>query len=559
MNENQSSKKKDIIKNVIIVFLILMLLLTLFSNTFRNYSLPEVTMVNPASGVIKEQARGTAQLEAGETYLVNATETRTISSVAVKKGDHVEIGDPLFYMEDVDSDEYLKAKEEYEKAKNEYLKALLSQDISADSIVKARSGNFDTAATWQAKLQKVESEIEEKEAIYQDYLNRAAASNIENAYQTYIETNWSEQVIKAELEAELAQLENKDVQMAFTIEKAKKSADLQYQMDKFLTKNSVTKASDLPTEELRDEYERMVEDKAKLEATIYENEADIIAVAQKLAAVTRSVAASEGKAKVEAAKTKAYNEPDRLYYENIKADIDALKAERESYIKDMTAQVVVEGYSDVLSSKQEAMEKAKAKCTGATINAEVAGTISTIDKVAGEKMEKDKQIASIIPDGKGYTLNISVDNKQAERVKVGDAGELANQWKHEDAVLIVKSIKEDPDNAGKKKIISFSVEGSDLTIGESLTVSVGAKSQTYDLTIPNAAFKKDANGGFVLILTEKKTPFGKRYIASRVDAKEKASDDTNTAITATITSSDYVIVSSTKPLKDGEEFRLKEE
>ena len=85
MNENQSSKKKDMVKNVIIIFLIIMLLLTLFSNTFRNYSLPEVTMVNPASGVIKEQARGTAQLEAGETYIVNATETRTISSVAVKK------------------------------------------------------------------------------------------------------------------------------------------------------------------------------------------------------------------------------------------------------------------------------------------------------------------------------------------------------------------------------------------------------------------------------------------------------------------------------------------
>ncbi len=86
-------------------------------------------MVNPASGVIKEQARGTAQLEAGETYIVNATETRTISSVAVKKGDHIEIGDPLFYMEDQYSDEYTKAKEEYEKQLRLY---------NSDSLIKKK-------------------------------------------------------------------------------------------------------------------------------------------------------------------------------------------------------------------------------------------------------------------------------------------------------------------------------------------------------------------------------------------------------------------------------------
>lgn len=558
MNENQSSMKKDMVKNVIIIFLIIMLLLTLFSNTFRNYSLPEVTMVNPTSGVIKEQARGTAQLEAGETYIVNATETRTISSVAVKKGDHVEIGDPLFYMEDQYSDEYTKAKEEYEKAENDFLKGLLAADISAESIAKARSGNFDSAATWQAKLQKIEAEIEEKEAIYQDYLNRTAASNIESAYQTYINTNWTEQIIKAELEAELAQLENKDVALAFAIYKEKEKIKIQHEIDNYLESKHVTSAKQLSEDDWQ-EYSKWALHMAELESVSYDHIDDIVAVAQKLAAVTRSVAASEGTAKVEEAKKKAYNEPDKLYYENIKADIDALKEERATYMKDMTAQMTAEGYSDILQMRKEALERAEAKCVGAVIKAEIAGTINSVDKVAGEKMEKDKQIASIIPDGKGYTLNISVDNKQAERVKVGDAGELANAWKHEDAVLIVKSIREDQDNAGKKKIISFSVEGSDLTIGESLTVSVGAKSQNYDLTIPNAAFKKDSNGGFILILTEKKTPFGKRYIARRVDAKELASDDTNTAISASISTMDYVIVSQTKPLKDGEEFRLKEE
>ena len=43
MNETATTKRRDWIKNAVIVFLIIMLLLTFFSNTIMNYSLPEVS------------------------------------------------------------------------------------------------------------------------------------------------------------------------------------------------------------------------------------------------------------------------------------------------------------------------------------------------------------------------------------------------------------------------------------------------------------------------------------------------------------------------------------
>lgn len=561
MNEKKAARKKEIIKNVAIVFLIIMLLLTLFSNTFRNYSLPEVTMVNPSSNIIKEQARGNGQVTAGETFAVNATESRVISSVAVKKGDHVEIGDPLFYLSDVESDELITAQEEYDKAENEYLKSFLSLDMSSESIVKAKTGNFDSIPQWQSKLSELEGEIEEKQAIYEEYLNNAAAHSIENAYQTYINTNWTEQVIKAELEAELAQLENKDVQMAFTLEKAKKSEELQAKMNEILYDAGVTSLEELynSDEDAYNDYIDFKEQKSVLDVTLYENEQGIVELAQKLAAVTRAVNADEAKAKVNAAKDAAYNQPNKIYYENIKADIDALKEERDSYIKDMTAQIAIEGFSDALATKRDKLEKIKANCQGAVISADVAGTVSSVDVVAGEKTEKQKQIATIIPDGKGYSLDITVDAKQAEKVKIGDPGELEYYWNHENAKLLVKSIKDDTENPGKKKIITFSVEGDDFTIGENLSVSVGSKSENYDLTVPKAAINNDKDGKFVMVLSERKTPFGKRYIANRVEVTEKASDDERVAVSGSLSTMDYVIVASTKPLSDGEEFRIKEE
>lgn len=561
MNEKKAARKKEIIKNVAIVFLIIMLLLTLFSNTFRNYSLPEVTMVNPSSNIIKEQARGNGQVTAGETFAVNATESRVISSVAVKKGDHVEIGDPLFYLSDVESDELITAQEEYDKAENEYLKSFLSLDMSSESIVKAKTGNFDSIPQWQSKLSELEGEIEEKQAIYEEYLNNAAAHSIENAYQTYINTNWTEQVIKAELEAELAQLENKDVQMAFTLEKAKKSEELQAKMNEILYDAGVTSLEELynSDEDAYNDYIDFKEQKSVLDVTLYENEQGLVELAQKLAAVTRAVNADEAKAKVNAAKDAAYNQPNKIYYENIKADIDALKEERDSYIKDMTAQIAIEGFSDALATKRDKLEKIKANCQGAVISADVAGTVSSVDVVAGEKTEKQKQIATIIPDGKGYSLDITVDAKQAEKVKIGDPGELEYYWNHENAKLLVKSIKDDTENPGKKKIITFSVEGDDFTIGENLSVSVGSKSENYDLTVPKAAINNDKDGKFVMVLSERKTPFGKRYIANRVEVTEKASDDERVAVSGSLSTMDYVIVASTKPLSDGEEFRIKEE
>ena len=42
MNENGGKKRREWVKNAAIIFLSVMLVLTFFSNTFMNYSLPEV-------------------------------------------------------------------------------------------------------------------------------------------------------------------------------------------------------------------------------------------------------------------------------------------------------------------------------------------------------------------------------------------------------------------------------------------------------------------------------------------------------------------------------------
>ena len=103
--EEQTSKKRDIIKNIAIIFLAVMLVLTFFSNTIMNYSLPQVSTEQISGGSIKNQVRGKGIIEVVDPYSVIVEETRTISSVRVQEGDYVSEGDVIYTLKGEESEE----------------------------------------------------------------------------------------------------------------------------------------------------------------------------------------------------------------------------------------------------------------------------------------------------------------------------------------------------------------------------------------------------------------------------------------------------------------------
>lgn len=137
MSEKRKFSKKDIIKNIAIVFLAVMLVLTFFSNTILNFSLPEVNAQYVSSGTINEKIRGTGIAEANNTYEVNISETRTIKSVNIKSGSTVKAGQSLFTLEDTESDELKEAQDSLDTMELEYQKALLNDvlpDYTANNL-----------------------------------------------------------------------------------------------------------------------------------------------------------------------------------------------------------------------------------------------------------------------------------------------------------------------------------------------------------------------------------------------------------------------------------------
>lgn len=156
--------RKDVIKNIAIVFLAIMLLLTFFSNSIMNKSLPEVAVKYVESGSVSEKIRGTGTVEADDPYSVIVTDSRKISGVNVQVGDDVEKDQVLFYLEDSESEELQKAEEELEDLILKYTQGALTGEMSAAAYNKATTGNVSSMSVYEAQIEAAKNRVKAAEA-----------------------------------------------------------------------------------------------------------------------------------------------------------------------------------------------------------------------------------------------------------------------------------------------------------------------------------------------------------------------------------------------------------
>lgn len=229
--------------------------------------------------------------------------------------------------------------------------------------------------------------------------------------------------------------------------------------------------------------------------------------------------------------------------------------------KKATNETTLAGYNADLANIWGQIQRAQKKLDDllggeeATITAKVAGTIQTLDASPGDTKKKDDVIATIEAPDMGYTMSFSVTNDQANRLRVGDTGTVSNFYWGSEITATLRSIQIDQKNPQTNKLLTFDLSGN-VTSGTELTVSVGQKSANYDVIIPSSSVRTDANGTYVLKLESKNSPLGNRYLARRVPVEVLAVDDTNSAVSADLGYGDYVITSSSSPLKNGQLVRL---
>ena len=568
MNENGGKKRREWVKNAAIIFLSVMLVLTFFSNTFMNYSLPEVAAQYVQSGTITAKIRGTGTVESGDPYNVKISETRTISSVLVKTGDKVEKGAPLLLLEDKESKELTDAQAALDKAMLDFELALLSGDISNSTFQNVQNGNVASINTYQSRIVAAEAEIDR----WQKQVNEATnAINQLKTAQVNVDAGGTPDTGSEQNKVNAAQAALNSDEVKIAKDKISEwqaaQATCQATIDKY-NENIASSVSGngFVNQVTEDEYQLALKNREQYQSLINERQAFINNNPDKVKAYDEKVKALADANKALADKQNSKENSTNsltVQTQNWQTELDkrniqlkAAQDTKEQLLKDISTELNLDYQLDSLQKQRDDIAKLQENAVGASIEAPISGTITSVTVKAGDEAQPDTALVTMQPEGKGFTMSFSVTNDQAKRLSVGDKADLVNSWRYSDMDITLASIKPDTTDPGQKKLLTFDITGDEVTPGQSLNVSVGQKSANYDLIVPNSAIREDSNGKFILIVESKSSPLGNRYVATRVDVEVLASDDTQSAVSGALYGSEFVITTSTQPVEAGKLVRL---
>lgn len=568
MNENGGKKRREWVKNAAIIFLSVMLVLTFFSNTFMNYSLPEVAAQYVQSGTITAKIRGTGTVESGDPYNVKITETRTISSVLVKTGDKVEKGAPLLLLEDKESKELTDAQKALDEARLQFELAMLGKDITNSVYNNVQSGNVSSMATYQSRIVAAEAEINKWQKLVDeaqnaiDQLNTAQANVKASGHPDTSSEQAKVNTAQATLDSDEIKIAKDDI-TRWQNEKAACDAIIKKWHEGITETVSGNEVIGVVSQEEFDvatansaRYQELINEK---QAFINNNPDKVKAYEDKVKALSDAQKALSDKGNSKENSSNSLEVQKNNWAAELtkrKAQLDVATATRDQLLTDISNELNLDYKLDDLQKQRDEIAKLQENAVGASIDAPISGTITSVTVKAGDEAQPDTALVTMQPEGKGFTMSFSVTNDQAKRLSVGDKADLVNSWRYSNMDITLASIKPDTTDPGQKKLLTFDITGDEVTPGQSLNVSVGQKSANYDLIVPNSAIREDSNGKFILIVESKSSPLGNRYVATRVDVEVLASDDTQSAVSGALYGYEFVITTSTQPVEAGKLVRL---
>lgn len=578
--------RKDKIKNITIIFLLVMLILTFFSNTIMNYSLVEVSTQQVTSGQITSKVRGSGSVEASESYSVTIEETRKIATVNVKKDAEVATGDLLFTLEDTDSDELDAAKKSLNEAQAAYESAVLTAGITvaerqsieagkgssltqkqneiaaANQRVKDAQAAVDAA---QASVDKIKAQIdavsnstadtttEEKAVLDAEKKNSEAQDSLTSAESAYTPVKSAyDAALSALQSAQSVYDEAKETRDALNASSTSTQAEKQAAETAVTTAQAKVNAAKITYDARKDDLNKVQGsyDSAKSAATDSKN-------ALSNANYNLSVKKLTGTNTAEANNLQAQLNTATAALTDANTALTNATNDQKKVTDKISGEVTIASAYKTMTDLQEEVAKLQAKSIGTEITSPISGTVTDIAVTAGTTVNANDVMMTIQPENKAYVLQFSVTENQAKKVRVGDTAEILNNWYGNDVSAVVTAIRKDPQNRSNS-IIICEMKG-DVSVGDSYTLSIGEQSSNYDTIVPTSAIREDSNGKFILIIESKSTPLGNRYYARRVDVDVITSDDTKSAVTGALEGYEYVITTTTKPIKENEQVRLASE
>lgn len=596
MNET-TVKRREWVKNAAIVFLAFLLVLTLFSNTIRNRSLPEVAVQYTTSGSVSGGIRVSGTVNASNSYSITADSTRTVAAVLVRNGDIVAAGDVLVELEDEESAEVTAARKQLKALQEDLDRALLTAAVTGTDAetqaVAAAQAAYDKAVRERTTFKSTLAATAEQKAV------DAAARTLESLKKWYGESYDSELPGVSEDAAVAWYAAYVGVaETALFAESAPVVTVVGYgyadlkdgypaKVTELLARTHTPAGASAPvpvlTTEQSDALTAWMNGSAlsadmldwlagQLEAdsrdTMFKTVSGTPVPADRSFAGLKPEYAAYKEAALAAAQA-GLNEANwklsaalEAYDSAVDSAARTLEAAKKALTEKQTAnanadklaQMDLQNKKDAIAEQQTLLAKLLADATDAKIVAKQAGMVTDLTAVAGEKLQAGATVCTVQLTDSGYTADISLTGAQAARVRVGAEAAVSGYYWGETPRATVTGIRNDTAIRGNR-IVTLLLTGS-VEAGSTYNFTLGETSAMYDTVIPKSALREDNTGTFVLIVTNKSSPLGTRYYATRLDVAVLASDDTRCAVSGDFSGWDYVITSASAPIESGDMVRL---
>ncbi|MEE1051798.1 MAG: biotin/lipoyl-binding protein [Lachnospiraceae bacterium] len=254
------------------------------------------------------------------------------------------------------------------------------------------------------------------------------------------------------------------------------------------------------------------------------------------------------------------SELDRANYEKSYADgvLASVTAEKEALEKSIAAEIELKQKKAAIDAAQAKVDRLSGSADGGEVKSPVAGKVVTVAYTAGETTNEETDAAVIQVEGRDLIVSFSTGKEQAAALTPGTEAKPQYAWNYTDFKAKLKSISKDKDDANKR-VLTFVVDSSEVEAGDSVALMISQNAQHYDTTVPVSAVHEDNSGKFIYIVEARQSPLGNRYIARKVPVTVEASDESMCAINGSLSGSEYVITTASKPVAAGKQVRLTED
>ena len=554
------SRKREIIKTILIIFLAVLLVLTFFSNTIMNKSLAEISTECATSGKLTERIRGSGMAESNQSYEVKTDGSKIIDKICIKTGQEIEKGTVLFTVGTGESPELTEAENALSALELDYQKSLLvlPADYSSENqAIKNAQADLNAA-------------IAKRNSAAENQGSAQAALERYNQNKAVLQQKTDEQ---AKLQSTVAAIDTDDYASAAVeytgnlpvLYSSVVAAEADYNAAFQLYSQLISEGRDASAAKADADSKAAQRDSAK---SAYEAEKSTIrdSLVNQMMNVNQEI--NSLSAEITAYESSQADGGAAMTLDELNADIDAKqraleelvialeKTKKENNITSQISNLDVEAKKAEVEKQKAVVEKLKKECETTEIKSEYSGIVASVNIKPGDTTVPEEPLAVIDISSEGYRVQITVDGEKAKKVKVGTEAEVVNNWGGEIKAVLAE-IKNDTISGSKNRILVFDVTG-DVDSGTNIDLSIPCGSGNYDVIVSKSAVYEDKNGKFVLTVRSKSSPLGNRYFAERVNVEVLASDETSSAVSGDISMSDYVITAASAPVKPNDQVRMKD-